>query len=66
VIALDTDHLVIKNPDRSKPSYGGEYYISLPTVTLKNVEFTVNGEASHRGDLEFVEGLLAAYPPDVV
>lgn len=64
VIALDTDHLVIKNPDRTK--HGGEYYISLPTVTLKNVEFTVNGEASRRGDLEFVEGLLVAYPPDVV
>lgn len=64
VVALDTDHLVIKNPDRTK--YGGEYYISLPTVTLKNVEFTVNGTTNYHGDLEFVEGLLVGYPSNVV
>ena len=61
VIALDTLHLVVKNPDQSNPNYGDREFTSTATVTLENIMFSVNGNTVC-GNLTFIEGLLVAYP----
>ncbi len=65
VIALDTTHLVIKNPDINNSEYGGQYYTNAATVTLKNAAFSINGNLTY-GDLVFIEGLLIGYPSSAV
>lgn len=67
VIAIDTSHVVVKNPHQSSSSStGNQYYTNAATVKLKNVEFSINGGDSYKyGDLIFVEGLLVGYPSGV-